>query len=692
LIPRHSSASAASSAERAYRADIDGLRALAILSVVFYHAGPAWLPGGFTGVDVFFVISGYLIGGQIYRELCNGAFSYLRFTSAAPNASFLRSTPCWSSHCWRPSCLLSPGEFTELAKEAFAATLSASNVWFWATTNYFAGNSELNPLLMTWSLGVEEQFYVVIPLMLVLMAGLRRKWILPATIAVCLLSLAIAASLAARFPMMVFYLLPARAWELGAGVALAVTELNRKSSLLSGALAQIAGFAGLALVLAPMFLLSAHSALPVPPLISSVVGTALSIAVPRCWMNRQLLSLPGLTFIGRISYSWYLWHWPLLAFMHIIGGAHLPAAAPALAVATSFAAAVLSWRFIERPFRGSLRAPAPMLMRYGLAAAALLLLYGLVGFSRGVPQRFPALAHMEAVGRALSNDPCLAGLTKNEPSLKPACVGSSPTGQAVALWGDSHSAALAPGFRSAAATQGYAFVQLGKASCPPLIGATHFIPRQPLLAAGCERFNRKALALLQADRNIRVVVLAAAWSAPLNRTWQDGWLVSDPAHESEIPTPEANCRLFVDSLKATLHALQAAGKQVIVVEDVPSFEIDLLWRVRSTRIPARRRLATWLGIQAVTDPGFAPPEPQSKPYALAASLVQPSGCRFTAGLCRTGRSHPRPVQFPHPMRLSIPKTISSTATPAISPPEGALYALRNFRLPGANVRANDKIQ
>jgi peptidoglycan/LPS O-acetylase OafA/YrhL len=688
LIPRHSSASAASSAERAYRADIDGLRALAILSVVFYHAGPAWLPGGFTGVDVFFVISGYLIGGQIYRELCNGAFSYLRFYQRRAKRILPALYAVLVFTLLAAFLLLSPGEFTELAKEAFAATLSASNVWFWATTNYFAGNSELNPLLMTWSLGVEEQFYVVIPLMLVLMAGLRRKWILPATIAVCLLSLAIAASLAARFPMMVFYLLPARAWELGAGVALAVTELNRKSSLLSGALAQIAGFAGLALVLAPMFLLSAHAALPVPPLISSVVGTALSIAVPRCWMNRQLLSLPGLTFIGRISYSWYLWHWPLLAFMHIIGGAHLPAAAPALAVATSFAAAVLSWRFIERPFRGSLRAPAPMLMRYGLAAAALLLLYGLVGFSRGVPQRFPALAHMEAVGRALSNDPCLAGLTKNEPSLKPACVGSSPTGQAVALWGDSHSAALAPGFRSAAATQGYAFVQLGKASCPPLIGATHFIPRQPLLAAGCERFNRKALALLQADRNIRVVVLAAAWSAPLNRTWQDGWLVSDPAHESEIPTPEANCRLFVDSLKATLHALQAAGKQVIVVEDVPSFEIDLLWRVRSTRIPARRRLATWLGIQAVTDPGFASPNPNPN-FALADSLLRQAATGSPAvplvdlnpALCSA------PAECAYRFGENLLYSDSSHLSNF-----GALYALRNFRLPGANDRANDKIQ
>jgi hypothetical protein len=490
--------------------------------------------------------------------------------------------------------------------------------------------------------------------------------------------------------MVVFYLLPARAWELGAGVALAVAELNRKSSLLSGALEQISGFAGLALVLAPMFLLSAHAALPVPSLISSVAGTALLIAVPRCWINRQLLSLAPIAFIGRISYSWYLWHWPLLAFMHIIGGAHLPAAALALAVATSFAAAVLSRRFIERPFRASPRAPAPMLMRYGLAGVALLLVYGLVWLSQGVPRRFPALAHMETVSQALKADPCLVR-TLNEPNLGPPCVGSSPTGQAVALWGDSHSAALAPGLRSVATAQGFAFVQLGKGSCPPLIGATHFIPRVPLLAAGCELFNRKVLALLEADRHIRVVILAAAWSASLDRTWEDGWLASDPARQPEIPTQEANSSLFVDSLASTLRALHAAGKMVIVVEDVPSFEIDPLWRARSARIPARRGLVAWLDIQGGTDPGFAPPDPNPN-YALADSLLRQAVTGspdvplvdLNPALCSA------PAECAYRFGESLFYSDSSHLTTF-----GALYALRNFRLPefkdGPNHGANDPV-
>jgi hypothetical protein len=225
-----------------------------------------------------------------------------------------------------------------------------------------------------------------------------------------------------------------------------------------------------------------------------------------------------------------------------------------------------------------------------------------------VPQRFPALAAMEAGTRALKSDPCLAGSTSDEPNLQAACNSPIAGGEMVALWGDSHSAALAPGLRSLAAAQGYGFVQLGKASCPPLIGATHFIPRVPTLAAGCARFNRSALDLILADRRVRVVALAAVWSAPLERSWEDGWLSVDVAHAAEIPAEDANRMLFVDSFAVVLRALQAGGKHVIVIEDVPSFEVDPLWRLRSARIPARRRLTAWMGIEDAEDRGFAAPD------------------------------------------------------------------------------------
>src|SRR5580658_3130941 len=246
--------------------------------------------------------------------------------------------------------------------------------------------------------------------------------------------------------------------------------------------------------------------------------------------------------------------------MHIVCGPHLPKAAPLLTIAASFFAAVLSWRFIERPFRASKRAPVRLLVGYAVISAALLAACGVVWRSGGVPQRFPALAAMEAGTRALKSDPCLAGSTSDEPNLQAACNSPIAGGEMVALWGDSHSAALAPGLRSLAAAQGYGFVQLGKASCPPLIGATHFIPRVPTLAAGCARFNRSALDLILADRRVRVVALAAVWSAPLERSWEDGWLSVDVAHAAEIPAEDANRMLFVDSFAAVLRALQAGGK------------------------------------------------------------------------------------------------------------------------------------
>jgi peptidoglycan/LPS O-acetylase OafA/YrhL len=671
-----------SAAARTYRPDIDGLRALAILSVVFYHGGTAWLTGGFTGVDIFFVISGYLIGGHIYTELRAGNFSYLRFYQRRARRILPALYAMLAFTLLAALLLLSPGEAAQLARDACAATLSASNIWFWGTANYFAGKSESNPLLMTWSLGVEEQFYAVIPVLMVLMARVRREWILPATVAVCVASFAFSAILTHRYPMMVFYLLPARAWELGTGVALAVNELERSSRPLSKASSLIAGFTGLVLMIAPMFLLMAQKDLRIPPASFSILGTVLLIAVPSSWINRRLLSLPPLTFVGRISYSWYLWHWPMLAYMHIVCGVHLPAAAPALTIAASFGAAVLSWRLIEQPFRGSRLAPVPLLTRYGLASAALLLVCGVVWRSGGVPQRFPALAAMEATDRALKSDPCLAGSMSDEPNLQPTCYDASAGRPSVALWGDSHSAALAPGLRPVAAAQGFGFDQLGKASCPPLLGATHFIPRLPPLAAGCQHFNRRVLDLILADQRIRIVALTAVWSAPLNRNWEDGWLAPDLAYTRKMPTADANQRLFVDSLTAVVRALHAGGKQVIVIEDVPGFEIDPRWRVRSARIPVRRKLAAWLGIQDAVDPGLAPSDANPN-IALANSLLRQTVAGVTGvelvdlnpDLCSASNEC-----FYRSGENLLYNDSSHLST------YGAMYALRDFRLPTGSPR------
>jgi peptidoglycan/LPS O-acetylase OafA/YrhL len=667
---------------RSYRPDIDGLRAIAILSVVLYHAGLSWLTGGFTGVDIFFVISGYLIGGHIYAELRAGAFSYREFYRRRAKRILPAFFAVLAFTLLAGLILLSPAEMTLLARSALAATLSASNFLFWGTDNYFAARSDLNPLLVTWSLGVEEQFYAVIPLGMVLVARfrfmrIRRSLILPAILVVCIASFGFAWGALANHPMAAFYLLPARAWELGVGVALAVAELNRKAGPARVWWSLAVSAAGLGLLLAPIFLLTAVTAFPGPAALPTVLGTALLIAVPGSWINRRLLALPSLAFVGRISYSWYLWHWPLLAFLRILYGAKLPVFAGMQAIGASFCAAVLSYFFIELPFRRSRRAAGSLIVRYGLASGALLMVCAALWASRGVPRRFPKLATMEAAGQALKADPCLAGYTVDEPNLSAACYPAADNQPAVALWGDSHSASLAPGLRAVASAQGHAFVELGKASCPPLIGATHSIPRIPLLAAGCERFNGKALEVLEARRDIRIVVLAAVWAAPLYRDWADGWLVANAAQANHVPTDEESRRLFVQSLAATIRSLQESGKQVVVVEDVPSFEVDPVWRVRSQLIPARRGLDLWLGVGDAADPGFAPPD-DDRSIAESNALLEETASEFK-GVALVDL---KPAICPNPALCAYRdgQTLLYVDSSHLSA-DGARYALRQFRLP-----------
>lgn len=607
-------------AERDYRPDLDGVRALAILSVVLYHAGLPHLTGGFTGVDIFFVLSGYLIGGHIYSELRGGTFSFARFYQRRAKRILPAFFAVLAFTLAAAMVLLSPAEATDLGRSALAATLSASNILFWGTTNYFASKSSVNPMLMTWSLGVEEQFYAVIPLLMVWLARLRRTLILPAVLVVCALSFALASAELGRHPMFVFYLLPARAWELGTGVALALAEQDRKGSLSPTSWAQSAGLAGFVLVLAPMFLLDAQTPFPGPAALPTVFGTVLLISATSSWINRHALSFKPLVFAGRVSYSLYLWHWPMLALLHIVYGGEVPRVSRFAAIAIAFAAAVLSYFFVEQPFRQSHRAPGAPLLRYAAPCGCAALLCATVWLSHGVPQRSPELARMEKAGAGLADDPCLAGYGVDRPNLSTPCIQQSAPPQ-VALWGDSHSAALAPGLRAAASAQGYGFVQLGKASCAPLDGATHVSPRIPLLAAECERFNQRVLDFIRADAKIRLVILNADWAGYLYRDWQDGWLSASVVQAQEVPSEGAASGIFSASLSATIRALGATGKQVVVARDVPGFVVDPLWRVRTRRIPARRALAAWFGIRDAVDSGSA--LPAADPHiALANSLLE----------------------------------------------------------------------
>lgn len=583
-----------------YRPDIDGLRGIAILGVVLYHAGVPLFSGGFAGVDIFFVISGYLIGGHIFSEVSSGNFSFLRFYQRRAKRILPAFFLVIAFTLFVAIILLSPFEIYIFAKSAMASILSVSNIYFAVNSNYFQTANDLKPLLMTWSLSVEEQFYAVIPLLLLSLARIRRSLLLPAVLVVCALSFLCALRDLNSFPSMAFYSLPARAWELGAGVVLAIGELGWMHKSLAPYRSQVISLVGLALMVTPIFLLTSAVPFPGAAAVPSVIGTAMIIASPTSWINRRLISFSPLTFIGKISYSWYLWHWPLLAFLRIASGRALPPATAALAIALSLTAAIISYYFIEQPFRRSSGLPAPLLRRYAVLGLLFFAVFAALRASHGLPKRYPALIHD---GPAIS-DSCTADYGIDKPLLSSRCYAASDPRPSVVLWGDSHSSVLAPTLRALANAQGYNFIQLSKSSCLPLDGAAIFLPQHPLAARECIHFNHEVLKLVESDHRIRVVIMAGRWADPFH-AGNFYPLVSDSAYESKTRSANSIRSMFVGSLLASIRPLQSTGRHVIVFDDVPNFDFDPLLRYRTSLIPARHTLAIWMGVDK--DPlGLAP--------------------------------------------------------------------------------------
>ena len=606
---------------RLYRPDIDGIRAIAILSVVLYHAGVPQVPGGFTGVDIFFVISGYLIGGHIYSDLLTGSFSYLNFYRLRAKRILPAFYAMLAMTIMAALVLLSPFEAWEFSKSAIAATVSASNIYFWRHTNYFDAQNAFNPLLMTWSLGIEEQFYAVIPVLLVLLARVRRSMILPAVLTICVLSFVLSWRELGSHPFAVFYLSPMRAWELGLGVALAIVELGRKRSLVPGALLEWMSLTGLLLMLAPMALLTAASPFPGAAALPSVLGTALIIATPTSWINRRLLSLSPLVFMGKVSYSWYLWHWPILSFLRIISGGRLPTGIVALAVTASLGLAIASYFFVEQPFRRSIRAPAPLLLRYALVGLAFLTVCGVIWRSQGIPQRYPQLVQIDDLRISQLFDPCRIDDGSDRPNLSPICYENSGVRPAVAVWGDSHATALAPGLRKIAHAAGYDFIQLSKSACRPIRDTA--LDRHSIFSndAECIRFNRNVLSRLVNDPRIKVVIVADAWGHMFSPPSTVEGDVDAVANRHGTRNQDQSQIATMQFLERSIQSLLVKGKQVVVMEDVPQFDIDPLLNYRTSRIPIRHAFAQRLGVLNDSDEGFISPR-SSLPDASATKFLQ----------------------------------------------------------------------
>jgi len=371
-----------------------------------------------------------------------------------------------------------------------------------------------------------------------------------------------------------------------------------------GTAANVLAGAGAGLVLASFSMIKATTPFPGPAALPSVIGGALLVATGGSWINRRLLSWPAVVFIGRISYSWYLWHWPLLALLRMFGGDIPPLSWGLGASLVSFGLAVSSYYLVERPFRASKSAPVPLLCRYAMVSLALVGVSVLIYRTNGIEKRSPVMASIERIKQSRQSDPCAADDGETVPNLSSSCVGAAASDNKVALWGDSHAEAIASVLRARTLEQGYVMEEFVKLRCPPLLGAARNGSTHPQHIQQCIAYNDNVLRTLVADDTVKVVMLEASWGVSFNPLENRDQLV--PAGGQVLTTSsQARSALVLEtSLRKTLESLRASGKQVVVFGDFPFFEVNPVWRLRTRGNATRQRLFYFLrGSSDSSDPG-----------------------------------------------------------------------------------------
>jgi peptidoglycan/LPS O-acetylase OafA/YrhL len=557
-----------------YRPDIDGLRAIAVLAVVFYHADVALFSGGFVGVDVFFVISGYLITSLIHGHCRTNQFSIVEFYERRIRrifpALFVMVAFCFLAG----GLLMMPLDYKQLGYSAVANSLFASNVLFWLRTGYFDADAEVKPLLHTWSLAVEEQFYIFFPIFLLLLYKYWREHVAVAVLMLAAGSFILSVWQTYNAPEGAFYLPLGRAWELmvGASLALSINQLPYRKDI-----DEIAGIIGIAAVFGSIFLLTTGTPFPGLAAFPACAGTAAIIYSGHNGgrLAGRLLSMRAVVFVGLISYSLYLWHWPLIVFLKYFLSRQLTSAETLLVLALSIAASIASYRLVELPFRKRrIAGTRPKLALFAFGAPFASIALGLLLYlTNGLPQRLPPAIVTLAMGAwdtPLGQSPCHSRSSVEILSDK-VCMSGEGNSQnpSVAIFGDSFAIALMPGIEASAKRNGETVAILTQGGCYPLAGIFHGDGR-------CAPFIDASLAFIRSHPSIRRVILAGRWTSAVegtrfSRKTVDNWFITDD--ESREMGYSENARVFARSLARTINAL--APLEIYVVAGVPEQKFDI---------------------------------------------------------------------------------------------------------------------
>ncbi|WP_158618869.1 acyltransferase family protein [Legionella qingyii] len=551
-----------------YRPDIDGLRALAIISIVVFHFNKTWLPGGFVGVDIFFVISGFLITKIIQNQMIDGRFSFASFYARRARRIFPATLFLVLFTLFVGIIFLLPSDIKKLCQAAIAASLSSTNIYYWKflDTSYFAPSSELLPLLHLWSLGVEEQFYLIWPLTLVLLHRTGGKLLGIGTLILASISFVISAIALKNDSVFAFYMLPSRMGEFLAGGSLCTASILLENKKIPSWVYQITAISGLLLIVWSLCFLNEKTGFPGLISIVPTLGSMLLIISGNgSNLLTKLLSLKPIVAIGLLSFSLYLWHWPILAFYrYAYVELDLLGYFICLGLITIFS--IFSYYFIETKFRYNQR--GFILPAAGFSAALLILIIvpgcyfnSTGGFiSQSAANKFilkarainalkaPAYTYpynCQDKPEKLKDVNCILGPTNVEPRIL--------------LWGDSHAAHYVGYLKILAEHYRVGIRNFTRSSCIPFfVNTRRYV--NPALQASCENYHKVIQGIIS---QYDTIIVGASW---LNYNKGDSIYKKD-------------MEVFIDELSRT-------GKNVIIALDVPKFpKYDQSCELKSTKIP-----------------------------------------------------------------------------------------------------------
>lgn len=581
-----------------YRKEIDGLRAVAVIPVILFHAGFPAFSGGFVGVDVFFVISGYLITTIILAEIERGTFSLVNFYERRIRrilpALFLVMFVCLPfAWLW-----LLPPEMKGFSQSLIAVSTFSSNIFFWKTSDYWDTAGELIPLLHTWSLAVEEQYYVVFPLFLMLMWRFRKRWILSSFVVVAATSLLLAQWGSYQHPTATFYLLVTRGWELAIGASIAFYFLYRKQTirtLLSHrSIDEVLSALGLLMIGYAVY--SFDETVPFPGLYALVptVGTGLIILFSSSrTMIGRLLGLKLLVGIGLISYSAYLWHQPLFAFARYRSLKSPTATIFLMLSVLAIVLAYLSWRYIEKPFRTKGLFDRKVIFAFAAIGSAFFIAIGLTGqLNGGWPDRIDeTLKSSIEIAKKRHPDEhfCLADSDENDVT-KESCKLVASDSRFAYLMGDSHAIAMAGAMKAAFEQTNIGLIQATERGCPPVQDV--YVYESESDKQRCFKHNEEVYRYLENSPDIEYLVLISRWAFYIEASWFDNGeggvepeeilhfeagVDDNPSYQPRQNRPAYFSRAYVDSVTK----LVGLGKKVILVYPIPEAGWDVPRYVRN---------------------------------------------------------------------------------------------------------------